>query len=80
MRQPRPMLVPDRDRIATLEEGRKNDGERLDKIETKVDEMHDILVGVRTIGRFLRNTITWFGGPTVVMGGALYGWKLLSGH
>lgn len=68
------------ERIYALEEGRKADGERLGSIESKVNEMHEILIAVRTIGRFLKFVVTWFGGPSAIAAAALYGWRFFNGH
>lgn len=68
------------ERIYALEETRKADGKRLDKIETMVAEMHEILVATRTIGRFLRRALTYVGGPSAIGTAALYGWKAFTGH
>lgn len=68
------------ERIFALEEARKTDSVRLDSIETKVVEMHEILTSVRTIGRFLRRVTYWFGGPSAVGAAALYGWHTFTGH
>ena len=75
---PRPTTQTER--IYALEEGRRADGERLEKIETKVDEIHEILVATRTIGRFLRRLLTWFGGPSAVGAAGLYAWRAFTGH
>jgi len=68
------------ERIFALEEARKADGERLDRIEKKiekVDEMHEILVGLRSIGRAVKLMAYWLGGPSVVAGAAVWVWKAL---
>jgi hypothetical protein len=75
-----PRLATQSERIGALEEGRKADGARLGSIETKVNEMHEILLALRTIGRFLKIVMTYVGGPSAVGTGALYAWKLFSGH
>jgi hypothetical protein len=68
------------DRILALEEARKSESERLDKIDLKVTEMHEILIAVRTIGKFIRRAVYYFGGPSAVGAAALYGWHALTGH
>lgn len=68
------------ERIFALEEARRNDGERLGSIETKVDEMHEILIAARTIGLFLRRVTYWFGGPSAVGAAGLYAWRAFTGH
>jgi hypothetical protein len=80
MRLAHPRPTSQTERLYALEEGRRVDGERLGSIETKVNEMHDILVAVRNIGRFLKFLLTWFGGPSAVAAAALYGWKFFTGH
>jgi hypothetical protein len=75
---PRPTMQTER--IYALEEARKSDGERLDKIETLVKEMHEILISVRTIGRFLRFVLKWCGGPSALGAAALVAWHALTGH
>jgi hypothetical protein len=69
------------ERIFALEEARKADGERLDKIETMVGEIHSILVKARgfkwvldgffQICRPHRDIVRWAG----------YGaWRFFTGH
>jgi len=76
--QPRPTTQTER--LYALEEARKVDGERLGSIETKVNEMHEILIATRTIGRFLRRAMYWFGGPSAIGTAGLYAWKAFTGH
>jgi len=69
--QPRPTTQTER--IYALEEAHK-------AIEAKVNEMHEILIATRTIGRFLRRAIYWFGGPSAIGTAGLYAWKAFTGH
>ena len=48
--------------------------------EIKVNEMHEILIATRTIGRVLRFVLKWFGGPSAVGTAALYGFRAFTGH
>lgn len=64
--------LSDRERLAALEV-------RMDGLQPKVDDMHEILMGLRTIGRWVRNGIYYFGGPTAVIGSIIAAWKALHG-
>lgn len=76
MRQPVRLVASERHRLAAVEQS----VERLEKIEPMVLEMHEILIAVRTIGRFLRVVLTWIGGPSAVGTAGLYAWRFFSGH
>jgi hypothetical protein len=73
MRLVTPRPTTQTERIFALEE-------RFGKIEPMVSEMHAILVSVRTIGRFLRFVLTWFGGPSAIGAVVLYAWRAFTGH
>lgn len=62
----------DRERLTALEE-------RIDGLQPKVDDMHEILTGVRTIGRWVRRGIYYFGGPSAVVGLIVAAWKVVHG-
>lgn len=62
--------LSDRERLSALEV-------RMDALQPKVDDMHEILTGLRTIGRWVRNTVYYFGGPTAVVGGIYGAWQHL---
>jgi hypothetical protein len=64
--------LTDRERLTALET-------RMDGLQPKVDDMHEILDAVRTIGRWIRRIIYYFGGPTAVIGLGLAAWKALHG-
>lgn len=68
------------ERIYALEEGRKADGDRLDKIETMVSEIHGVLVNVRGF-KWVVDAIFKYAGQLSIACGALYGaWKFFTGH
>jgi hypothetical protein len=51
--------------------------ERMDALEPKVREMHEILIGLRSIGRAARLIVYWFGGPSVLLGAGALVWRAL---
>ena len=51
--------------------------QRLNAIEPKINEMHEILVGLRAIGRAARLIAYWVGGPSLLLGLAAAAWKWL---
>jgi hypothetical protein len=68
------------ERIFALEEARKTDGERLDKIETMVAEIHGILVRARGF-KWVIDGFFKYSGQIGIAAGALYGgWKFFTGH
>lgn len=63
------------ERIFALEEARRTDGERLDKIETMVKEMHGILVNARGF-KWVVDGIFKYSGQIAIFCGSAYGlWK-----
>lgn len=65
------------ERLFALEEARKVDARRMDGMEAKVDEMHEILLSVRQLGRAIKWVVTWLGGPTFVAAAGVWLWRLL---
>lgn len=51
-----------------------------DGMKLQVNEMHEILTGLRSIGRIVRGITYYFGGPSAVAGAGLYAWKFFTGH
>jgi hypothetical protein len=67
-------------RIYALEQARKTDGERLEKIEKKVDDIHNLLVNVRGF-KWVMDGVFKYSGQIAIAAGALYGgWKFFTGH
>lgn len=52
--------------------------ERMDALEPKVREMHEILIGLRSIGRAVRLIVYWLGGPSVLAGAGALVWRSLT--
>jgi hypothetical protein len=68
------------ERIYALEEARKADGERLDKIETMVGEIHGILVKARGF-KWVMDGFFKYSGQIAIACGAIYGgWRFFTGH
>lgn len=80
MRQPVRLVASDRDRIAALEQGKKADGERLDKIEIMVAEIHAVLINVRGF-KWVMDGFFKYSGQIAIASGAIYGgYRFLTGH
>jgi hypothetical protein len=68
------------ERIYALEEARKTDSERLDKIEKMVTEVHGVLVNARGF-KWVLDGFFKYSGQIAVTCGAIYGcWKFFTGH
>lgn len=52
--------------------------QRMETLEPKIADMHEILVGLRSIGRAARFLVTWFGGPGVVIAAGIAFWRYLA--
>jgi hypothetical protein len=63
-----------------LEEARKADGERLDKIETMVGEIHDILVKARGFKWVLDGLFKYAGQISIACGAGYGAWRFFTGH
>ena len=68
------------ERIFALEEARKADSERFDKIETMVGEIHAILVKARGF-KWVMDGLFKYAGQVGIAASMLYGgWKFFTGH
>jgi hypothetical protein len=76
MRQPRPLLVSDRERISELE--RRVDEH--DGMKQQVQEMHDLLFGARAILWFIGKVLAWIGGPSAIAAVGYAAWRTFTGH
>ena len=75
MRQPRPMLIGDRDRIAALE--RRADEH--DKMADQVKEIHELLFGAKAILWFVTKLSAWCGGVVAMGAGSVMILKFFRG-
>lgn len=67
-------------RIYALEQSRKSDGERLDKIETMVAEIHGLLVKARGFKWVMDGVFKYAGQLSIACGAAYGAWKFFTGH
>lgn len=67
------------ERIYALEEARKSDGQRLDKIETMLGEIHGILVKARGF-KWVLDGLFKYAGQISMAAGAVYGLWKFTGH
>lgn len=64
-------------RIYALEQARQGDNERLEKIEKKIGEIHELLLGARAIAWFTGKVVAWVGGPSAIAGAGYAVWRAL---
>ena len=68
------------ERIFALEQARKADVDRLDKIEKMVGEIHGILVKARGFKWVLDGVFKYAGQISIACGAAYGAWKFFTGH
>lgn len=68
------------ERIFALEEARRADGERLEKIEKKVDDIHNLLVNVRGFKWVIDGGFKYIGQIGTAAAVIYAGWKFFTGH
>ena len=68
------------ERIFALEEARKADSERLGKIESKVDDIHTLLIQARGVAWLATKAAAWASGGIVAVSGLILIWKFYTGH
>ena len=64
-------------RIYALEQARATDNDRLEKIEKKLGEIYELLIGARSIAWFTGKVIAWVGGPSAIAGAGYAVWRAL---
>lgn len=68
------------ERIFALEEARKADGERLDKIETTLGEIRDLLIRARGAKALIDGTLKYIGLAASIGAAGVAIWKFVLGH